>query len=157
MRRGRLIPTGRRRSAQAQSHRSLPDVLTAAALAGGAVLLGLAAVATGDWIGYGRAWLIAGVMFAAFLVLAMLRPADLGWGDVTLAGVLGLMLGWLGWGEAVLGAFMGFLFGGLTGVLLLLAGRAGRRTAIPFGPFMLLGALVAVAAGGAVLDAYLGR
>ena len=139
-----------------REHR-LPDVLTAAALAGGAVLLGLAAVATGDWIGYGRAWLIAGVMFAAFLGLAMLRPADLGLGDVKLAGVLGLMLGWLGWGEAVLGAFLGFLFGGLTGVFLLLAGRAGRRTAIPFGPFMLLGALVAVAAGGAVLDAYLGR
>jgi leader peptidase (prepilin peptidase) / N-methyltransferase len=139
-----------------REHR-LPDVLTAVALAGGAVFLGLAAVATGDWIGYGRAWLIAGVMFAAFLGLAMLRPADLGLGDVKLAGVLGLMLGWLGWGEAVLGAFLGFLFGGLTGVLLLLAGRAGRRTAIPFGPFMLLGALVAVAAGGAVLDAYLGR
>jgi leader peptidase (prepilin peptidase) / N-methyltransferase len=139
-----------------REHR-LPDVLTAVAFAGGAVFLGLTAAATGDWIGYGRAWLLAGVMFVAFLGLAMLRPADLGLGDVKLAGVIGLMLGWLGWGEAVLGAFLGFLFGGLTGVFLLLAGRAGRRTAIPFGPFMLLGALVAVAAGGAVLDAYLGR
>jgi leader peptidase (prepilin peptidase) / N-methyltransferase len=139
-----------------REHR-LPDVLTALALACGGVFLGLAAVATGDWIGYGRAWLTAAVMFAAFLGLAMLRPADLGLGDVKLAGVIGLMLGWLGWGEAVLGAFLGFLFGGLAGVLLLLAGKAGRRTAIPFGPFMLVGALVAIAVGGVVLDAYLGR
>jgi leader peptidase (prepilin peptidase) / N-methyltransferase len=96
-------------------------------------------------------------MFAAFLGLAMLRPADLGLGDVKLAGVVGLMLGWLGWGEAILGTFLGFLFGGAVGIFLLLAGRVGRRTALPFGPFMLLGALVAIAAGGVVMDAYLGR
>jgi leader peptidase (prepilin peptidase)/N-methyltransferase len=139
-----------------REHR-LPDMLTALALTGGGLFLGLAAVATGDWVGYGRAWLVAGVMFAAYLGLAMLRPADLGLGDVKLAGVVGLMLGWLGWGEAVLGTFLGFLFGGVVGIFLLLAGRAGRRTALPFGPFMLLGALVAIAAGGVVMDAYLGR
>ena len=139
-----------------REHR-LPDMLTALALTGGGLFLGLAAGATGNWVGYGRAWLVAGVMFAAFLGLAMLRPADLGLGDVKLAGVVGLMMGWLGWGEAVLGTFLGFLFGGVVGIFLLLAGRAGRRTALPFGPFMLLGALVAIAAGGVVMDAYLGR
>jgi leader peptidase (prepilin peptidase)/N-methyltransferase len=57
----------------------------------------------------------------------------------------------------VVGAFLGFLAGGLTGVGLMLAGRAGRRSSIPFGPFMLLGALVAVAWGRPLVDAYVGR
>jgi leader peptidase (prepilin peptidase) / N-methyltransferase len=135
----------------------LPDPLTAAALIGGGSLLAVAAAATGAWGAYGRAWLAAMAMFAAFLALALLRPADLGLGDVKLAGVLGLVLGWQGWGFVVVGAFLGFLFGGLTGVGLMLVRRAGRRSSIPFGPFMLLGALVAVAWGRPLVDAYLGR
>jgi leader peptidase (prepilin peptidase) / N-methyltransferase len=139
-----------------REHR-LPDPLSAAALVGGGSLLAVAAAATGEWAAYGRAWLAAVAMFAAFLTLALLRPADLGLGDVKLAGVLGLVLGWQGWGVVVAGAFFGFLFGGLTGVGLMLVRRAGRRSSIPFGPFMLLGALVAVAWGGPLVDAYVGR
>jgi leader peptidase (prepilin peptidase) / N-methyltransferase len=139
-----------------REHR-LPDPLIAAALVGGGSLLAVAAAATGAWGAYGRAWLAATAMFAAFLALALLRPADLGLGDVKLAGVLGLVLGWQGWGFVVVGAFLGFLFGGLTGVGLMLVRRAGRRSPIPFGPFMLLGALVAVAWGRPLVDAYLGR
>jgi leader peptidase (prepilin peptidase)/N-methyltransferase len=139
-----------------REHR-LPDPLTAAALVGGGSLLAVAAAATGAWGAYGRAWLAAMAMFAAFLALALLRPADLGLGDVKLAGVLGLVLGWQGWGFVLVGAFLGFLFGGLTGVGLMLVRRAGRRSSIPFGPFMLLGALVAVAWGRPLVDAYLGR
>jgi leader peptidase (prepilin peptidase) / N-methyltransferase len=138
-----------------REHR-LPDPLTAAALVGGGLLLAVAAAATGEWGAYGRAWLAAVAMFGTFLALALLRPADLGLGDVKLAGVLGLVLGWQGWGVVVVGAFFGFLFGGLTGVGLMLVGRAGRRSTIPFGPFMLLGALVAVAWGHLVVDAYVG-
>jgi leader peptidase (prepilin peptidase)/N-methyltransferase len=89
--------------------------------------------------------------------LAWVRPADLGLGDVKLAGVLGLVLGWQGWGVVVVGAFLGFLLGGLAGIGLMLAGRADRRTAIPFGPLLLFGALVAVAWGGPLVDAYVGR
>jgi leader peptidase (prepilin peptidase)/N-methyltransferase len=139
-----------------REHR-LPDRLVAAALAAAGLLLALAAALTGDWAAYARAWLAAVLMFLGYLGLAVLRPADLGMGDVKLAGVLGLMLGWLGWSSAVVGAFLGFLFGGLAGMLLLLIGRASRRTPIPFGPFMLLGALVACAVGGPLLEAYLGR
>ncbi|MGH8824376.1 MAG: prepilin peptidase [Jiangellaceae bacterium] len=139
-----------------REHR-LPDPLTASALVGGGSMLAVAAAVTDGWEAYGRSWLAAAVMFAVFLGLALLRPADLGLGDVKLAGVLGLMLGWLGWGTVVVGAFLGFLFGGLAGVTLVLARRAGRRSAIPFGPFMLLGALAAVAWGDPLLDAYVGR
>jgi leader peptidase (prepilin peptidase)/N-methyltransferase len=139
-----------------REHR-LPDPLTSSALAAAGLLLAVAAAVDGDWSAYARAWIVAAVMFAAYLGLAMLRPADLGLGDVKLAAVVGLVTGWLGWGIAVVGAFLGFLLGGLAGVALVLARRAGRRTAIPFGPFMLAGALVAVAQGGTLLDAYLGR
>ncbi|HAQ59267.1 MAG TPA: prepilin peptidase, partial [Microbacterium sp.] len=63
------------------------------------------------------------------------------------AGLIGIQLGWLGWGSVVVGAFAAFLLGGVFGVALLLARRAGRRTAIPFGPWMLAGAWVGIILG----------
>ncbi len=82
-------------------------------------------------------------------------PAGMGFGDVKLAGVLGIYLGWLGWGELVVGAFLGFLFGGVVGLLLMAVRRAGRKSSIPFGPYMLAGALVSILWGGALADLYL--
>jgi len=79
----------------------------------------------------------------------------MGFGDVKLAGVLGLYLGWLGWAEVVSGGFLGFLFGGVIGLGLMAVRRAGRKSQIPFGPFMLAGALVAILWGGALADLYL--
>jgi leader peptidase (prepilin peptidase)/N-methyltransferase len=79
----------------------------------------------------------------------------MGFGDVKLAGVLGLYLGWLGWAEVVTGAFLGFLFGGVVGMALMAARKAGRKSQIPFGPFMLVGAFVAVLWGGVLADLYL--
>lgn len=138
-----------------REHR-LPDRLTYPAFAGAAVLLAVAALVTDDWSAYGRSWLCAGVMTAGYFVLATLRPGELGLGDVKLAASLGLLLGWIGWGQALLGAFAGFLLGGLFSLALLATGRATRRSHIPFGPFMLAGAVVAVAWGGPLLAAYLG-
>ena len=126
-----------------REHR-LPDWLTLPALVGAAVLLLLPAAVDADWSAYARAWAAAAACFAFYLVLALLRPADLGLGDVKLAGVLGLLLGWVGWPSVVLGVFCGFLAGGLAGVVLLVTGRAGRRSSIPFGPAMLAGALAAL-------------
>lgn len=126
-----------------REHR-LPDWLNGAALAAGAVGLAGAALATGEWEWYGRAWLAAAAVSAFYLVMALIRPSDLGLGDVKLAVVIGLMLGWAGWSEVVSGVFAGFLFGGLVGIALLVTRRAGRKTALPFGPFMLAGALAAL-------------
>ena len=78
----------------------------------------------------------------------------MGFGDVKLAGVLGIYLGWIGWGAVIVGGFLGFLFGAVVGVGLMVAGRAGRRTKVPFGPFMVAGALVAVVVGQVVGDWY---
>jgi leader peptidase (prepilin peptidase)/N-methyltransferase len=78
----------------------------------------------------------------------------MGFGDVKLAGVLGLYLGWLGWGPLAVGAFLAFLLGGVLGALLMALGKAGRKSAIPFGPWMLAGALIAVFVGQRIADAY---
>lgn len=135
----------------------LPDLLTLPTLAAGALLLLASAFVAGEWGAYLRGWLAALALFGGYLVLAMIRPSDLGFGDVKLAAVLGLYLGWLGWGTVVVGAFLGFLFGALAGIALLATRRATRRSAIPFGPYMLLGAIVATVWGDALLDIYLGR
>jgi leader peptidase (prepilin peptidase)/N-methyltransferase len=78
----------------------------------------------------------------------------MGFGDVKLAGVLGLTLGWLGWGQLAIGGFLGFFLGAVVGGLLMLLGRARRKSKIPFGPFMLVGALLAILWGDALWDGY---
>jgi leader peptidase (prepilin peptidase) / N-methyltransferase len=133
----------------------LPDAIVLPSYAVGALLLLLPAMAEGEWHAYLRALLGAAVLFGVYFVLVLVHPAGMGFGDVKLAGVLGLYLGWLGWGQLAVGGFLGFLLGGVWGVALLAAGRAGRKSAIPFGPFMLAGALLAVWFGAGLVDAYL--
>lgn len=86
---------------------------------------------------------------SVFWVLWFIHSAGMGFGDVRLAALLGLALGHLGWAELVAGIYSGFLVFGLPGLLLALArrDRSLLRTAYPFGPFMLLGALVGILAG----------
>jgi leader peptidase (prepilin peptidase) / N-methyltransferase len=68
----------------------------------------------------------------------------MGFGDVRLAGLVGGVLGYLSWSAWAIGAFAGFVLGAVVGLGLIAAGRGGRRTAVPFGPFMVAGALLAV-------------
>jgi leader peptidase (prepilin peptidase)/N-methyltransferase len=134
--------------------RRLPNAIVLPSYAVAALLLLVPAVAAGEWHAYVRAVVGAAILFAGYFALAFAYPAGMGFGDVKLAGVLGLYLGWLGWGELAVGAFLGFLLGGAWGVALLATRRAGRKSAIPFGPFMLGGALLAVLVGGALSRAY---
>lgn len=136
------------------THR-LPDVLTLPSYAVAVVLLGGAALLGSDSGSLLRAVLGGVVAYAFYFALRFAYPAGMGGGDVKLAGVLGLYLGWIGWGALVVGLFLGFLLGGLFGVVLIAARRGGRKTKVPYGPFMLLGALVAVFAGQPLADAYL--
>jgi leader peptidase (prepilin peptidase)/N-methyltransferase len=124
--------------------RRLPNSIVLPSYAVGAALLAPPAVLGPDWAAAGRALLAMAVLFLVFFAIAYLYRGGMGLGDVKLAGVLGLYLGWLGWSSVVVGAFSGFLLGGLVGIGLMVARRASRRTAIPFGPFMLAGALLAV-------------
>ncbi|MEU7530432.1 A24 family peptidase [Saccharothrix sp. NPDC042600] len=119
----------------------LPDRLTLPAYPVLVALLGPA----GEWAALGRAVLGCLALGGVYLVLGLARPGGLGLGDVKLAGVLGLALGWLGWPELVFGGALAFVLLGLTSAALLAARRITLRDALAFGPFMLVGALVAIA------------
>jgi leader peptidase (prepilin peptidase)/N-methyltransferase len=79
----------------------------------------------------------------------------MGLGDVKLAGVLGLFLGYLGWGQLAAGAAAGFVLGGLFGAVLMLLRRARRGSGIPFGPWMLVGAWIGIVFGQQIAGGYL--
>jgi leader peptidase (prepilin peptidase) / N-methyltransferase len=116
----------------------------------------VAAVAAGALIdpGFVPEQLIAGAAAGGFFLLtALVHPRGMGMGDVKLAAVLGLYLG-----RAVAPAVLVALVSGvLVGVLVIArkGSREGRKIAVPFGPFLALGALVALFAGDALVDAYL--
>ncbi|MFB7867103.1 prepilin peptidase [Streptomyces sp. NPDC056069] len=125
----------------------LPDGLTLPLAAALPLLLAVAAslpYAAGSWI---HSLLGAAALGGGYLGLFLLHPNGMGFGDVKLAVPLGAALGWYGWGVLFLGAFAGFLFGALYGLGLLLTRRARRGTAIPFGPFMIVGALLGLLLG----------
>lgn len=131
-----------------------PIVLPAYAVLG--VLLLVAAFLGGDWWALGRAAIGGAAMFVFYVVLRVIRPAGMGGGDVKLAGVLGIALGWIGWGALIVGAFAGFLIGGVVGVALMAFRRANRKTAIPFGPWMLAGAWTGIFVGEQIAHWYIG-
>lgn len=133
----------------------LPDAIVKPSYVVAVVLLALASWGVDDWPALGRAAIGGGILFAFYLLLVVLYPRGMGWGDVKLAGVLGLYLGWLGWGALVVGGFAAFLLGGIFSIGLLLTRRAGRKSGIPFGPWMLAGALVGVAFGEQLWNGYL--
>jgi leader peptidase (prepilin peptidase)/N-methyltransferase len=135
----------------------LPNSLTLPSYAVGLVLLVLA-VAFGSvdgWSALGRALAGLAAMYAFYFLLWFVTGGrGMGFGDVKLAGVLGLYLGFLGWGSWAVGLFAGFLVGGVVSVGLVIAGQAGRKTRVPYGPFMLTGAMVAIFAGAAIANSY---
>ncbi|MDQ3423946.1 MAG: A24 family peptidase [Actinomycetota bacterium] len=126
--------------------RLLPTRLIAPSYAVVGVLALLASALSGDWTSLVRAvagWAIAGGLF---FLLWFIYPKGMGYGDVRLSGILGTALGWLGWAELVVGVYAGFVLGAVGGGVLALL-RVVDRKRYPFGPFMLLGALVGVLVG----------
>lgn len=116
----------------------------------------IAAVVDGELDALWRALACAAAAFAVFVVLHLISPRALGFGDVRLSFLLGLDLGWLGTGEVVLGLLLGFVYGALVGIVLIATRLRSRRDHIPFGPFLAAGALTAVLVGDAILDWYNG-
>jgi leader peptidase (prepilin peptidase)/N-methyltransferase len=133
----------------------LPDVLTLPSYVVGGVLLGIAALAGDDLHSLVRAALGAAAMFALYFALCFAYPAGMGFGDVKLSGVLGLYTAWLGWDVWAAGLLLGFFLGGFFGIGLVLLKKGGRKTAVPFGPFMILGAVIAIFVGHQLVDGYL--
>lgn len=132
----------------------LPNAVLGPAALGVAVLLGVAAAVDGAGAGPGRALSAAvgaAVLFALFLAVALVSPRAMGMGDVKLAALVGGVLGWGGLTSWVVGVGAMFLFGGLVAVVGLSLRRVPPGGAIPFGPAMLAGALLAVVAVPATL------
>lgn len=120
---------------------AIPLAVSAVIGLGGAALL---PGAGGSW----RTALLGSLTLGAcYFVLFLINPRGFGFGDVKLAPALGAVLGWYGWEILLVGTFAGYLFGALYGDGLILARRAGRKTAIPFGPFLLAGGFVGILLG----------
>ncbi len=90
-----------------------------------------------------------------YSLVFVLVPGGLGWGDVTLAGILAFYLAWIGWGALILGALLAFAFGAGFGLLLMVIGKAKGGHKIAFGPWMLLGALFGGIWGNSAWGSYL--
>jgi leader peptidase (prepilin peptidase)/N-methyltransferase len=134
----------------------IPNRVVYPALVASLVLLGLAALLDHDGDALVRGLIGAVAASGGLFALALLYPRGMGMGDVKLALLLGLYLGWLSLGHVVLGLFLGFLLGSVVGIALLVAGVRGRKDHLPFAPFLATGAVLAVLVGQPVLDWYLG-
>jgi leader peptidase (prepilin peptidase)/N-methyltransferase len=122
----------------------LPDRVTYPAAVVCAAAFLADAVVLGTWPSLLRAALAAAAAFGVAALVAAISPAGLGFGDVKLLGLLGLVLGWVGWDALLTGVFLGLVVGALAAGTLLVTRRAGWRTALPFGPPLLLGAALAL-------------
>jgi leader peptidase (prepilin peptidase) / N-methyltransferase len=137
----------------------LPDAIVLPAYPTCAALLALASWNPGGppaWDAGGRAALGGAALLASSLGAALAHPGGLGLGDVKLAGVLGLCLGWFGWDVLVVGAAAASVLGALHAVVLLTVRGAGSAAHLPFGPWMLAGALAGIAVGEPLGRWYLG-
>jgi len=120
-------------------------------------LLVVASAVDHRWGSLGRAAACGAIAFAGFFVLHVAVPKGMGFGDVRLAGVIGLAIGWLGFGHAFVGFFAGFVLGAVIGIVFIVVSGGGRKTKIPFGPFLAAGAAFSVVWGTPVANALFHR
>jgi leader peptidase (prepilin peptidase)/N-methyltransferase len=123
----------------------LPDRLVFPAAVGGAMLLTVAAAVDDAWHPLLRAAEGAAAVLAALFALVLISPRGFGLGDVKIGGVLGGYLGWFGWKDVYYGIFAGFLLGALVAIVMLITRRGTLKTAIPFGPMLMLGPVLVLA------------
>jgi leader peptidase (prepilin peptidase)/N-methyltransferase len=132
-------------------HMILPKVIVYPLTVLVAALLLMAAAATGQWHQFVIGLICAVAWFAVFLLMNLASPQLLGFGDVRLALVLGLSLGWLGIGYVLVGFFAANLIGAVVGVALIATKHMERQSRLPYGVFLALGCGVAVFAGPEIL------
>lgn len=129
----------------ARTHR-LPNRVVLPALGGTLLLVALEALILHDATRLFRSLLGVVILGGFFLALRLLSRGGMGGGDVKLAAVLGAVLGWHGWTALAVGAASAFLLASLYALVLMALGRATGKTRIAFGPWMILGAVLAIAA-----------
>jgi leader peptidase (prepilin peptidase)/N-methyltransferase len=130
----------------------LPKKVIYPALALVTVLLVIASAAVDDWDRLLIGAICAAAWFVLFFLMNFASPRVLGFGDVRLAPLLGLSLGWLGWRYAVLGFFAANLIGAIIGISLIAAQRMKREQPVPYGVFLSAGAALAIFAGPEILS-----
>jgi len=134
---------------------TLPNKIVLPSYSFVAGLLVIASALEAEWARLLTAAVGMVILFGFYFLLAVISPRGMGFGDVKLAGVIGLLLGWLGWGPLAVGGFSAFLLGGLFSLLLIATKRVNRKGGIPFGPWMIVGAFVGVAVGDPLIEWYL--
>jgi leader peptidase (prepilin peptidase) / N-methyltransferase len=136
-------------------HKLLPNRIVIPSLVTGVVLLGISAALEPGIHAWGRALAGGAISFIIFLALAIISPRGMGMGDVKLSAVLGLALAYQGWGRLFLGFLLAFVTGAVVGLAMIATRRAGRKSEIPFGPYLALGAAVALLFGRPLVHAWL--
>lgn len=136
-------------------HRIVPSRVVYPALALAAPLLVAASLVRGAFMPLAYAALGGLASFAAILVLNLISPRLMGMGDVRLAGLIGIFLGWLGLADVLVGLFLGFLLGAVFGAGLALRGP-NRNPSVPFAPFLATGAVLTVLWGRFLVHLLLG-
>jgi leader peptidase (prepilin peptidase)/N-methyltransferase len=126
-------------------YQRLPDLLTLPSYPVAILALGIGALfVPGGGQHFGQALIGMAAVWLLFLLQVLIYPAGMGWGDVKLSGVIGLYLGWFGVAAVIAGLLAGYLLAAVTGIGLLATGRATRKSYLPFGPFLLAGALIVI-------------
>jgi leader peptidase (prepilin peptidase)/N-methyltransferase len=131
----------------------IPNRLVYSTLAVMVPLFVVASAVDDKWGLLARAAIAGAAAFVAFLLVHLAVPRGMGFGDVRLAGVVGFATGWLGLGHAFVGFFAAFVLGALVGIGAMVVSGAGRKTRIPFGPFLAAGAVVTILWGNPVAHA----
>lgn len=133
----------------------LPNRILYPAGAAVAGLLVISSAVEGQWGSLIRAVLGAVASFAVFFGVHLASPRGMGFGDVRLAGLVGLVTGWFGWGQVLAAFLAAFLLGAVVGLAVMAVSGQGRKTRVPFGPFLALGAAASIVMGPPAVSALL--
>lgn len=136
-------------------HHRLPNAIVLPLYPVTIVGLALAGLLSGEWPFAGALWGAGVWLLVVGLPWLVSGGRGMGLGDVKLAPVLGATLGWWALSSAVVGLLLAFGLGAIVGLALMAGRRANRKSALPFGPFLLAGALLGLLLGPIVGDAYL--
>ena len=130
----------------ARTHR-LPNRIVLPALAASLVLVGVDALVTQRTDALLGALVEMLILGGFYVVLRAMSRGGIGGGDVKLAALIGLVLGWHGMQVLVIGAASAFVLGAIYALALMAVKRANRSTRIAFGPWMIIGAVLGIAIG----------
>lgn len=130
----------------------LPREITYTAMVLGGIALVIAALVNDEPERIWQAWLGAGIALGLMGAIYLASRGGMGDGDVRLSPLLGMYLGYLNPGIVPIGLFLGFALGAVVGLIVMAVGRGGRKTALPFGPFLAAGTVAAVFVGQSIVD-----